>query len=792
MTSLFTSVLNMSITASYVAIAVIIIRLFLKKVPKVFSYVLWLPVLIRLVFLFTFNSNFSFFSFLKTSTQTSSGALEYVPNNIGFMQNPTVDVGINGINNTVNTILPTATPYASVNPMQIIIGLASIIWVVGILILLGYSIISYLMVKSNVKTATLVKDNIFETAMITTPFVCGFIRPRIFVPVGISQNELSYILEHEQVHINRLDYLIKPFAFLVLIIHWFNPLMWISFALMSKDMEMSCDESVLKKMGNDIRGNYANSLLSLSVKRSTLLTGSPLAFSESKIKSRIKNILSYKKPALGVIAVIIVIVAALILVFTANPKTEQSSHTMYSKYDITSLISNKTLYVGNFSKVSALFNAMPLPEGIVRGTFELQTEKPPYGITINLSMKDASNVTEKGAISTADFYRISVLLFSLIDNVDIINYKMVDVTDKNSGATYGFTYTRKMTEKLMGEDVRNFGDSTANLKILIDRLKGMSVDATVTTDYSDTAIAASTTTAVATDTTTAIDTVTATGTTPKVAIDKIEKYLEIIISPNASSNPNDYIKAHDREYESILKMGDIALNYLLTQFKEGAANNDLRGHIIMALCKELLGDRNNVTDESLSPQGWFLQLKLYEEIQLGDFHAKVSDPLEQLVYDTAVKQYSTLKVKQPSQPYHGFTVVAPTIYGNYEEGNKLKVIVTVFSSRYRMYGKTLSEVGGSVIPAAITYTKNSDGSYTLDKYIEARDGSYFGKSIKEFCVMPVSKKEIKGLYDKLLADYGSNKDRSELLMKNLIEHLKTNNQKDIVLKGLAGELIPLT
>jgi len=797
MTSLFTDILNMSITASYVAIAVIIIRIFLKKVPKVFSYVLWLPVLIRLVFPFTFSSNFSLFSFIKTNTQTSTGALAYVPNNIGLMRNPSVDVGINRINNVVNSSLPAGKIATSVNPMQIIMGIASIIWVVGIVILLGYSIITYLKLKSSVRTATLVKDNIFETDIITTPFVCGFIKPRIFVPVGMSENELSYILEHEQTHIDRLDYLIKPFAFLVLIIHWFNPLIWLSFALMSKDMEMSCDESVLKKMGNDIKGSYANSLLSLSVKRSRVLIGSPLAFSESKIKSRIKNIISYKKPAFGIIAITMIVTIALIVVFTANPKNEQSpiSEAMYAKYNISSLISNKTLYIGNSGKVVALIDAMPLPAGIVRDTVELQTLKEPYGMTINLTMNDASNVTVRGAIDTGTFYRNSILLFSLVDNVDIINYKVVDSTGKYDGAAYGFTYTREMVDKLMGEDVRTYAVSTDKLKILIDRLKSMFVDVKVDSSYNDTTTAIETdvTTAIATETTKAIDTTTAIATdTTKEEKDQIEKYLKVIMSADTSSNPNDYIKAHDIEYQSILKMGDNALNYLLAQFEETPNNNDLRGHIMMALCKELLGDRNNVTDESLSPQDWVLQLKPYEEIELSDFHANVSDKIEQLVYDAAVKQYSQSNGKKPSPPDYGFTVVAPTIFGSYEEGNNLKIIVTVYSSRFRLYEKTLSNVGGSVIPAAITYTKNADGSYTLDEYLEAKDGSYFGKSIKEFCVMPVSKKEITGLYDKILKDYASNKNRSELLMENLIEHLKANNQKGIVLKQIPDGLVPLT
>ena len=265
----------------------------------------------------------------------------------------------------------------------------------------------------------------------------------------------------------------------------------------------------------------------------------------------------------------------------------------------------------------------------------------------------------------------------------------------------------------------------------------------------------------------------------------IEKYLQIIMSsPTTSSNPSDYIKAHQNEYENILKMGDEALHYFLNQFETNSINNDLRGHIIMSLCKDLLGDRNNVTKENLLPQDWFSQLSLYEEIKLPDFKVNVSDPIEQLVYDAAVKQYA--------RPDYGFTVVAPTIFGSYEEGNNIKVFVTVYSNRYKLYGKTLSEGGGGIVPAAITFTKNDDGTYTLAEYLESMDGSYWGASIKAYCVMPVSKKEIKGLYERIVDDYRSHHNHSELLMKNLIDHLKANNQEGIILKRLTNEFVPLT
>ncbi|MEN6391222.1 MAG: M56 family metallopeptidase [Syntrophomonas sp.] len=472
MTSLFVAVLNMSITASYIAAAVIVIRILLKNMPKVYSYVLWLAVLIRLVCPFSFNSSFSLLGLLEPNLQADGGTLKFISYNAGSIQDAGTGAGVNSIGNLINSSLPAATPAASANPVQIYLEIASLIWIAGIVVLLIYSIVSYIKVRNNVKTATLVKDNFFETDRITTAFIFGLVKPKIYVPVGMSDQDLSYILAHEKVHIDRLDYLIKPFAFLALIVHWFNPLMWVSFALMSKDMEMSCDEGVIKKMGSEAKGSYSNSLLSLSMKRNRLLPGSPLAFGESNIKARIINVLNYKKPALWMLILTVIVLFALFMVFIANPKDGQifKSNT-YSGYALGVLADNKTAYVGNNSKVAALIDAMPLPQGIKRSTIELQTAAPPYGITVDCTIKDIGGLGDQGAINNI-FYRNSIMLFSLIDNVDIINYNITDETSHN--AVFSFTCSRATAEKLLGQDVRQYTGSVEALKNLIDRLNAMS------------------------------------------------------------------------------------------------------------------------------------------------------------------------------------------------------------------------------------------------------------------------------------------------------------------------------
>lgn len=476
MITLLVSILNMSITASYVAVAVILARVLLRRAPRIFSYLLWPAVMIRLVIPVSFTSSFSILRLIQPEGQGGTGAIEFVPHNIGTQLQPAVDPGISSAGSFINSFLPSAAPAASANPMQFILWAGSIIWLTGAAVLLLYSVISYLRIHRRVRTATLVMDNIYETDQITTPFVCGFVKPRIYLPVGIGAHELSYIVLHEQTHISRRDYLIKPLMYLLVIIHWFNPLMWLSYALMSMDMEMSCDETVVKKLGPQIKASYSGSLLALSIRRSGLFTGSPLAFGESSVKARIKNILAYRQPNSGVVAGSILVIVALIVGCTANPKPVlDSPQSLYSGYAVDQLMESKTNFVGDNSKVVTLIGEMPLPAGLESAGIELKTGSRPYELTINYSMKDAAGLMKDGAISMGIFYRNSILLFSLIDNADSIIHVVADNTGEYDGATYSSTFLREQIEEQLGEDVRQYAANETDLRQLIDRLDSVDV-----------------------------------------------------------------------------------------------------------------------------------------------------------------------------------------------------------------------------------------------------------------------------------------------------------------------------
>lgn len=314
MTGILIAILNMSIAASIVATAVILVRFPLKKAPKIFSYVLWAVVFLRLICPFRFESPASL---MPTNT-------EIIPPTTITASFPHINSGIPIIDEPINLFiernLPHANLVASVNPVQIALSIGAYIWLCGVVVLVLYAVVGYIRVKREVYDATLISDNIFETDKIPTAFVLGFIHPKIYIPTVVNGVQLDYILKHEQVHIRQRDYLIKPLSFLVLAVHWFNPVVWISYYLMSKDMEMSCDEAVLRKSVEDIRQTYSTSLVNLYAQKPRLL--SPLAFGEGSFKSmkaRVKNVLNFKKTPRWAIVLCSCVLVLFMAGFTTNP-----------------------------------------------------------------------------------------------------------------------------------------------------------------------------------------------------------------------------------------------------------------------------------------------------------------------------------------------------------------------------------------------------------------------------------------------------------------------------------------
>ncbi|GAB6109978.1 M56 family metallopeptidase [Fusibacter bizertensis] len=316
MDAIFLRVINMSLMGSYVILIVLVARLLLRKAPKIFSYALWSAVLFRLISPFSFES---FFSLIKMNSNP-------IPSDIVYSKIPQINSGLNFLDRIANPILATqeAAPYASINPMQISILIGEFIWVVGIAILLSYSLMSLIRLRGHLVGAVKWRENIYLVDHITTPFVMGVVHPKIYLPSTLSVQEQKYIILHEQIHIKRYDHIVKIIAFLVLCVHWFNPLAWLAFILSNKDREMSCDERVMKQMKIDIRREYSASLLSLTTGR-RIVAGVPLAFGEGNTKERIKNVMNYKKTKIWISVVLILIVVLVCIGFATNPISKENA-----------------------------------------------------------------------------------------------------------------------------------------------------------------------------------------------------------------------------------------------------------------------------------------------------------------------------------------------------------------------------------------------------------------------------------------------------------------------------------
>lgn len=317
----FTYILNMSITGSYIILAVLLARLLLKKAPKKISYLLWFAPFARLVCPFTPRSPFSFFNLgIFNKNVYANTVHEYVPLSYDWDYTPEFATGITQGQSLIPSTFEafTGAPDNSANPLQIYIFIFACVWILGMIAMLIYAGITFIKTKRMLRTAVKLEGNVFESENITSPFVMGIFRPKIYLPFGLGEKEKEYILLHERTHIKNLDHFAKIFAFFVLTVHWFNPLCYLAFTLMSRDMEMACDESVLKQ-NESIRKDYSSSLLSFATNKK-LPSPSPLCFGESGVKQRIKNALSWKKPKKIIVALGLVLLFVCTVAFISNPQ----------------------------------------------------------------------------------------------------------------------------------------------------------------------------------------------------------------------------------------------------------------------------------------------------------------------------------------------------------------------------------------------------------------------------------------------------------------------------------------
>ncbi len=310
MDAVFLKILNMSLTASWIVLAVLLLRLLLRKAPKWLSCLLWGVIGLRLIFPFSIESLFSLIP-----------SAEPLPSDLPMTQTPAIDSGFEVIDQVVNPIIYDSfapTPTVSVNPMQIAIAVAAIVWLCGLVGMIAYGVISYLRLRLRVRASICQDGNVYLCDDIDSPFILGVIRPRIYLPSGMTQEQMDYVIGHEQAHLRRLDHIWKPLGFALLCLHWFNPLLWVAYILLCRDIEKACDEKVIRDMDDESKKGYSETLVACSVHRRAVMA-CPLAFGEVGVKERIKSVLNYKKPAFWIILVAVVVLIVTGVCFLTDP-----------------------------------------------------------------------------------------------------------------------------------------------------------------------------------------------------------------------------------------------------------------------------------------------------------------------------------------------------------------------------------------------------------------------------------------------------------------------------------------
>lgn len=312
MAEIFQKALNMSIAAGWLILAVIALRLLLRRAPKRFRLLLWAVVGLRLALPWSIESALS----LIPSAQT-------LPEGIMLERAPVLDTGISALNGAINPGFTAAfTPElgASANPLQVLLPIAAALWMLGAAAMLLWTLVSWLRLRKRVREAVRLEENVYECE-IASPFVLGLFKPRIYLPFSLENGERELVLAHERAHITAGDHIIKPLGWLLLAAHWYNPLVWLAYALFCRDIELACDERVVRGLSLSDRADYSQALLDLSRPRGGV-RACPLAFGESSVKGRVKSVLSHKKPAFWLVLLAVVVCVGAAVCFLTDPKEE--------------------------------------------------------------------------------------------------------------------------------------------------------------------------------------------------------------------------------------------------------------------------------------------------------------------------------------------------------------------------------------------------------------------------------------------------------------------------------------
>ena len=392
-------------------------------------------------------------------------------------------------------------PEVSANPLQIIIPIAATIWVIGIALMLLYACISYFRLRKRIKTAIPLRNNIYQSENVVSPFVLGFLYPRIYLPFQMTDKDMDNAIAHEQTHIKRRDHLIKPFGYILLSLYWFNPLIWVAYILLCRDIELACDEHFIKKLGVKQRADYSQSLLTCSIPH-RMVSACPLAFGEVGVKERVKNVLNYKKPAFWLIVIAFISCVIVAVCFLTNPKELDLSFLNYENL-VSVAAQSETLEVKHhLDDIESRVTGKDIGEFLDNANWKEKKYPSPLELSPDITIYFAE-------VAELRFYESEPELAMILADGGWRYYRM-----KN-------TSYNDIEECIKSSSVSAVGGVDEPLYIEEDN---------------------------------------------KNIIDLLNT---ICSSPETSSNPDDYIKAHESEYDTLFSNGDSTLRYCIAEFMKG-------------------------------------------------------------------------------------------------------------------------------------------------------------------------------------------------------------------------------
>ena len=777
MNDLFLKIINMSISASWLVLAVLLLRFVLKKAPKWVNVLLWGIVAVRLAFPFSIESALS----LIPSAETISP---------GIMMDtvPSVQTGVPAINSVINPVIGSSlapTPGASANPLQIWIPILSIIWVAGVVALLLYTVVSYWRLQRKVSEAVILRDNIYQSENVASPFVLGVFRPRIYLPYNMDGQDLNHVVAHEQAHIRRRDHWWKPLGFLLLTIHWFNPLMWLAYVLLCRDIELACDEKVIKELGNEQRADYTQALVACSVNR-RMIAACPLAFGEVGVKERVKSVMNYKKPAFWVVVLAVIACVVVAVCFLTNPEGEEQDLSFLNYENLPTLAyQTETLdciYPDDHGVANGSIEGRLLGEFLNEAVWNELKLRDPYKLEPDIQISFDSELylgfsksqPELAIVSSLGKTRWYTMINTSFDDV----LALIKPIEHAANVTKWFDYLKvpeemhwdgrleinlpdfpdvtfrwypeKMeavteegiTPLYTGMPIWNTyfcdlsGDGLPELCSTISWGSGMIDNRVIVYDYAN-GVSFSLEDRGVSDYTLRQD-----ESDGQLYVDKKAHLGGGLLSTGQlvfeddclqvlwPEKPNDGI----REITDPTDDPNFAYDTAVEKIFEDTNNEYFIGGLYS---QNIIVHYNDGTQEDIvtalnSGRATFADL---DRFGIRYWAEPKIDPLETAISSAILDHYAS---KQPDGRLHVESHVllanevksGTPLMGADNHIKEVTVYLLVFHEKYSTYGGALEAVGGSYVPTAITFSVSESDEYTLKEYWEPRDGSYYTKDVQ--------------------------------------------------------------